>query len=148
VLFALVFVTAVFGRPLYVIAAEPNDCIQGDYSIAMARHGIVVPDPNVIVGPVLGPVSGDPNAWEVPAGQWKRDWARYCDPQGDDVVIACVGGTNSAEVQIDKQASRWSFAAVVLEGLNCWQFEASDGKDKRVVTVVVWGLKNEPPVLQ
>lgn len=145
---ALVFVAVCFGRPFYILAAEPNDCIQSDYS-RVVPFPIPAADVNEPYGSILGPVSGDPNAWEVPAGAWKRDWSRCCDPQNDAIYIAALGGTSAAEVQIDGDAGKWSFAAVVVEGLNLWRFEARDDKGaSRIVTVVVWGRKNEPPVLQ
>ena len=67
---------------------------------------------------------------------------------GDDFTVRSLSGTSSAEVQLDRSAGLWSFAAVVLEERNLWQFEADDGRACRIVTIVVWGRKNEPPVLQ
>lgn len=135
---------------VFAAVAEPNACVQADWSrLVPETFGLPEPDPNVPYGSILGPVPGDGTSWELAAGAWKRDWGRYCDPEGDGVTVACVGGTSAAEVVLDAERELWTFSAVVIEGLNLWRFEAKDDKGAaRIVTVVAWGRRNEPPVLE
>jgi hypothetical protein len=133
------------GRTL-VLVADPNACVQQDWS-RMVPFTLPEADPNRPYGAILGPMPGDPNAWEVPTGPFKRECARACDPEADEFTVRYLGGTSTAEVQLDRSAGRWSFAAEVVEHQNVWQFEADDGRAQRIVTIVAWGRKNEPPVL-
>jgi len=148
----LVFVGVCFGRPLVVMAADPNACgPQQDYRLAVPGALPVDPnaDPNLAEGVVLGPVPGDPNAWDLAAGQWKRPWARICDPEGDTYRVEFLGGTSAAEVQVDPANGLWTFAAEAVVGLNAWCFRASDEHEaSRIVWIVGFGLLNEPPVLE
>ncbi|RPH75723.1 MAG: hypothetical protein EHM80_15795 [Nitrospiraceae bacterium] len=133
---------------VFMAVADPNACIQSDFT-PMVPFSLPAPEPNEPWGAVLGPVSGDPNVWTVPAGAWKRDWALFCDAEGDLVTIAGLGGTSAVEVQIDASQGLWSFSAVVVEGPNLWRFDVRDDKGAdRIVTVAVWGQKNAPPVLR
>lgn len=147
VLMSLVFVGVCLGRPLYVLAADPNACIQSDYRNTMDFE-IPYEDPNDSFGAILGPIPNDSNSWNVAEGAWKRDWAKYCDPEGDPIAIAYLGGTSPALISMDVASSKWSFSSIVVQGINVWRFETSDGKATRKVTIMAWGVKNESPVLQ
>lgn len=135
---------------VFAAVAEPNACVQVDWSrLVPASFGLPAAEPNQPYGSILPWTPGDANGWEVSAGSLKREWARCCDPQGDGVTVACLGGTSAAEVVVDAERELWTFSAVVVEGLNLWRFEARDDKGAaRIVTVVAWGLRNEPPVLE
>lgn len=135
---------------VFSAVAEPNACVQADWSrLVPATFGLPDADPNVPYGSILGPVPGEGTSWEIPAGPWKRDWARCCDPEGDGVTVACVGGTSAAEVVVDAERELWTFSAVVIEGLNLWRFEAKDDKGAaRIVTVLAWGRPNTAPGLE
>jgi len=146
VVLSLVFVSAAQGAT-FGAYADPNACVQQDWS-RIVPFALPEAEPNMPYGSILGPVPGDPNVWEVPAGPWKRDWARACDPEGDPVSVQFLGGSGPAAPQVDAQAQRWTFAAEVLDGINLWRFEASDGRASRIVTIVAWGRKDAPPVLE
>lgn len=148
-LLLLAFVGLAMGRPLVLLAADPNACgPQQDYRRSMPMVDRLPADPNLATGAVLGPVPGDPNTWDIAAGPYKRDYARACDPEGDEFSIRYLGGTSPAEPQLDRDTGRWTFAAIAVVGLNAWQFEASDGRATRRVWVMAWGLADEPPVLE
>lgn len=134
---------------VFAVVSDPNACVQNDYARVIS-FPIPAPDVNEPYGAILGPVSGDPNAWEIPAGSsWKRDWSPFCDPEGGSVTIASLGGTSAAEVSIDTERSLWSFSAAVVEGVNLWRFEVKDEQGAlRIVSIVAWGMKNEAPVLE
>jgi hypothetical protein len=146
IVLSLVFVGLAQGTT-FGVYMDPNACVQQDWS-RIVPFTLPEAEPNRPYGAILGPVPGDPNVWEVPAGPFKREWALACDPEGDEFTVRYVGGTSVAEVQLDRSAGRWSFAAVVLEKQNLWRFEADDGRARRIVTIVAWGRKNEAPVLQ
>ena len=149
-LFVLLVVGGSVKATVFSAVAEPNACVQGDWSrMVPATFGVPEPDPNSPYGSILGPVPGEGVSWELPVGPWKRNWGRCCDPEGDGVTVACVGGTSAAEVVLDAERELWAFAAEVVEGLNLWRFEAKDDRGAaRIATVVAWGRRNEPPVLE
>jgi len=149
---SLVFVTALFARPLYVMAADANDCIVWSCDPNLIPYEI---DVNDTWGRLLPPVPGDVNDWKVDCGKFQRSPAMACDPEGDSFSIAYVAGTSPATVYHDPNAGTWWFTAEVLAGANVWRFSAMDSPmyaDPATSTwwVTCWGVKpaNTAPILQ
>jgi len=122
----LVVVAVCFGRPLYVMAAEPNDCVISSYDPNLVPYLTEIVDINDSWGRLLPPVPGDPNTWEIDCGKFQRAPAMACDPQEDSFSIAYVGGTTPATVYHDVNDGTWWFTAEVLAGVNVWRFSATD----------------------
>jgi len=91
IVLSLVFVGLAQGTT-FGVYTDPNACVQQDWS-RIVPFTLPGAEPSRPYGAILGPVPGDPNVWEVPAGPFKREWALACDPEGDEVTIRYVGGT-------------------------------------------------------
>lgn len=150
----LVFVTAVFGRPLYLLAAEPNECMVWSVDPNLVPY-IGQVDVNEVWGRLLPPGPDDVNDWELACGKYQRPPARACDPEGDPISISCLGGTSPATVYYDPNAGAWYFTAEVLPGVNLWRFAAMDASlyaepKTSYWWVTCWGVppQNTAPVLR
>lgn len=85
---------AVLGRPVYLLAGDA--CLtQPDFTEAFLTHTASDPNAPTQLGglAVLGPVSADPNVWEVPCGAVRLAYT-WCDPEG----MPCVGEVVAADL--------------------------------------------------
>jgi len=137
------------GRTMKVLAAiDPNACEQVDFRSVCPIDVVDVNDPNAAV---LGPVPGDPSAWSVSAGWWRRAAAPACDPDAGDRVtkIEVVSWSTSIEPKIlhDPNAGTWSIEALIAGGPNAIGIRAYDSNGgTRDVLLVVDGINRDPVV--
>lgn len=140
-------VSTAAARTLYAVA-EPNACVQADYR---AVCPVTWPDPNAADGVVLGPVPGDPNIWERPAGPYKRAPALVCDPDPNDGVerIECRVGSSPVKIDFTPGAATWSFSTLVPAGNAGYQFAVYDRRGGvRLVWILLRGVPNAEPVVR
>jgi len=152
----LVFAAAVLGRPMYLLADQACPA-QPDFTRAfLDRHGGDPNAPGLFDGlPVLGPVAGDPNVWEVPCGVQTFAY-RWCDPEGmpvrGEVVAADLPAEfvcrpdGTATLTVAGVTPEWHVVHVRLtdEPHPCAALAAS--RDVLIVFRGQW-LPNRPPVL-
>ena len=137
-------VAALLGRPLYVLAEDPN-CVQPEYLVSRLPAGL---DPNLVEGLLLPPVPGDEATWKVAVGKFNRT-AAACDPEGHSFELSLVASTAPVTLSLDAAAATWTLATESLPGVNCVVVEATDAYGAAQRFTVLWlGTGNRPPVLE
>ena len=118
------------------------------------ESGLTPNDPNQL--PVLGPVTHDPNAWEVPCGPWRRG-GTWKDPENMPVTVSLLASDlANVEVSTGPDGS-WALTVPwVTLGWHYARVRATDtpppgSKKIALRDVEIWWLgverPNDPPVL-
>lgn len=138
--------------------ATAADClVQPDFTAAFLNVHAGEPNAPTAFGglPVLGPVSGDPNAWTVPCGPQRLSYT-WCDPEGMPCRGEVVAADLTCELTLADDGRATLTMLRVTAGWHVVHVRLTDEPPPhsltpatRDVLIVFWGLPtpNRSPIL-
>ena len=113
-----------------VVSTDPNapgPLAQDNYILSLFRlhpdAGLDPNDPNQL--PILGPVTGDPNAWDVPCGPWRRG-GKWKGPEGMPVAVTLLASDLECEVSTGADGTWAATFPFVTQGWHYLRVRATD----------------------